>query len=117
MQQPLSSKQPGVKEVTKAMQQLDQTTHQNTSVAQQSSVTALTLKAQAKDLSLAVEDLMAVVDGAQKSNPRDNVVQFNKNLSKSHTSDVSEKQPVSTLQASGYDSAIPSSDDSRFEDL
>ncbi len=47
------------------MQQLDQTTHQNTSVAQESSSMAKRLKSQADGLNNAVVELMAVVTGSK----------------------------------------------------
>ena len=53
----------GVQEVTKAMQQLDTTNHQNAVVAQESSNTAQKLKIYADNLNQTVNELMAIVEG------------------------------------------------------
>lgn len=53
----------GVRGVTKAIQQLDQTTHQNTSIAQESSAMAKKLKNQADHLNEAVNELISVSQG------------------------------------------------------
>lgn len=53
----------GVKEVTGAMQQLDSTTHQNTSVAQESFSMANKLKEQASGLNGTVDELMKLIAG------------------------------------------------------
>jgi methyl-accepting chemotaxis protein len=56
----------GVQEVTKAMQLLDQTTHKNTSVAQESSQMAKKLKEQAEGLNQGVIELKNLVAGSKE---------------------------------------------------
>ncbi len=53
----------GVQEVTKAMQQLDSTTHQNSDIARSSSQNAEKLNVQAEELNSAIEELLSVVSG------------------------------------------------------
>ncbi|MBT3984133.1 MAG: methyl-accepting chemotaxis protein [Bacteriovoracaceae bacterium] len=111
----------GVKQVTKAMQQLDETTHQNSSVAQQSSEMAGQLKAQADSLGSAIEELMAIVgaggekvvvkEKSTKKEQRENVVDFKKSKHKEVLALGGE------VKVSGLDTSIPSEDDPRFEDL
>lgn len=121
----------GVQEVTKAMQQLDQTTHQNTTVANESSNMATKLKDQADGLNHAVESLMAIVNGKISSsqnfyehnhnnfengksdeNNSSNIISFQKDEKNEQVSKSSEG-----VKVSGMDTVIPSGDDSRFEDL
>jgi methyl-accepting chemotaxis protein len=113
----------GVQEVTKALQQLDQTTHQNTSVAQESSTMAKKLKFQADSLNSIVVDLMAVVTGNgsfdMEQEPRSS-------MSENDTKVIalSRRLPQKThvkgntkLKVSGFDTEIPDESDDRFEDL
>ena len=53
----------GVQEVTNSIQDLDQTTHQNSTLANQSSEVAEVLKSQAKGLENTVSELMEIVNG------------------------------------------------------
>jgi methyl-accepting chemotaxis protein len=120
----------GVREVTTAMQQLDQTTHQNTNVAQKSSIMASNLKGQANDLNSAVYDLLKLVspgtdsvDSSLVSNDLGN----NKASTEERASNVvnftssPSHQPQSKggkgIKVAGLDTVIPSADDDRFEDL
>ncbi|MFN8369271.1 MAG: methyl-accepting chemotaxis protein [Bacteriovoracaceae bacterium] len=118
----------GVQEVTKAMQQLDQTTHQNTSVAQETSAMARKLKNQADNLNGSVNELIAVISGSGKVNlpninhtitqkPVENHKHDNKviKLPKKKSSETIAHKPG--IKVSGLDTEIPSESDSRFEDL
>jgi methyl-accepting chemotaxis protein len=114
-----SEQSTGVQEVTKAMQQLDQTTHQNTTVAQESSVMAKKLKSQADDLNYAVNELMQVVTGSEKEGVIGQVVEAQE---ESNLVSLGRKRPASSsrvrgLKVSGLDTEVPREDDSRFEDL
>ncbi len=53
----------GVQEITRAMQQLDEVSHENTSIAQSSSELALSLKASANHMDNVVHQLVAIVEG------------------------------------------------------
>lgn len=57
----------GVSEVRKAMQQLDQAMHLNTSASQEASVKANELNGNASRLNLAVEELFEIVSGPNRS--------------------------------------------------
>lgn len=116
----------GVKEVTKAMQQLDQTTHQNTSVAQQSSTTSKKLKNQADMLNDIIGELLGVVDGGrshyQKSNS--NIISIKKTARDKKKSAIPNEKvspPAPTnpgsIKVAGFDSEVPLHIDDRFEDL
>ncbi len=114
----------GVQEVTRAMQQLDQTTHKNTTVAQESSEMATRLKEQADGLSKVALDLMEVVNGVgslgnshfahkgQYHSPEgENGVVIDLPERKKHGAESS------TLKVSGLDTEIPNGSTGRFEDL
>ncbi len=125
-----SEQSTGVNEVTSAMQQLDQVTHQNTSAAQSSASMASQLKASAKHLNTAVDDLIKMVDGNSDSHlyrdqnsGKPSGLGKAKNASVQDLTDYREQQskqtfePREQLKVSGSDTAIPSEDDPRFEDL
>ena len=121
----------GVKEVTRAMQEVDQTTHQNTAVAQQSSFMANDLKKQADGLNKVVNELLGVVNGGLENsemsmfkdkdtlpmeNTQDNIISISKEKSSKDTEVRSEHFEVA--KASGSDLGdVPSMSDPRFEDL
>ncbi len=118
----------GVKEVTKAMQQLDQTTHQNTSVAQESSSMARKLKSQADDLNSAVQELMEVITGDDKENNRHhflvkkeetdlNIVSLKEKKESRESKRPETINAKKSIKVSGLDTEIPDESDSRFEDL
>lgn len=122
----------GVREVTKAMQQLDQSSHENTTVAQESSKMATTLNEQATFLSSAVKELNDIVGVGMEEEPEhhddhhwkeqsfeaehSNVVEFTP-AARVEVEPVQEVQPVEEVKVSGLDTAVPQADDPRFEDL
>lgn len=118
-----SEQSTGVQEVTKAMQQLDRTTHQNTTVAQQSTIMANELKTQAVVLDNAVSELISVIDGRKKNNEepkgkqgqkmQENVLPLNQK--KEQLKKV--KNAKKEVKVAGLDTTVPTYDDSRFEDL
>jgi methyl-accepting chemotaxis protein len=120
-----SEQSTGVQEVTKAMQQLDQTTHKNTTVAQESSVMAKNLKSQASGLNAAVKELLAVVSGDStggsyqqvKSSEYQKSSDDSKVLTMPTFSQDSGENRSSSLKVSGLDTEIPDESDDRFEDL
>ena len=60
----------GIREITKALTQLDQVGHQNTAASQQASASAQELNNQVVELRLMVEKLNVVMSGAKESNIR-----------------------------------------------
>ena len=106
----------GVQEVTKAMQQLDQTMLRNTSVANQSAEMATELNSQADQLNSAVVDLMGLVSGEKVSHTssqgtaNNNVVQLH-----SKKSEIKHEQPMKKV--SGESTTVSDDFDARFEDL
>tara|TARA_Y100000590_G_scaffold432506_1_gene548596 strand:- start:3092 stop:5212 length:2121 start_codon:yes stop_codon:yes gene_type:complete len=128
----------GVKEVTKAMQNLDQVSHQNTAAANDSSETARKLKDQSSGLQSAVEELVRMVNGSNSTTNNNkvssnvshqkqkvtNIVEFKSKPSKKVKENVKsnkiikrENSKVQELKVVGMDSGIPSENDPRFEDL
>jgi methyl-accepting chemotaxis protein len=112
-----SEQSTGVQEVTKAMQLLDQTTHQNTSVAKESSEMSRNLHEQADELNAAVKDLMEVIGVKNKNSGR------SKDRSEKYAEvvalNVKQKKPdeVGHLKATGSDNRTLTLDESQFEDL
>jgi len=116
----------GVREVTKAMQQLDQVTHQNTTVAQQSSVLAQKIKMQSEEVQSAVAILLGIIHGSAENHDK---IQGLTKLKKSSSSDSNVisfqkknkfSESLITKKASGDDLSevnVPKSDDPRFEDV
>jgi len=111
----------GVNEITKAMQQLDRTTHKNTSVAQQSSSMSKKLNSHASELNEAVNELFEVVNGESLGRPSNNIIYMpQKPEAEATLEENAEGRSVASsqgLKVSGLDTVIPSSQDPRFEDL
>lgn len=125
-----SEQSTGVQEVTKAMQQLDETTHRNTSAANESSQMSQHLNSQAEDLNRFVAELLTLVNGggpdapgaapvlktrpdhSQTMRPTGQLLEM---TSKNHL--VEKQVSTPTKKVSGLDTGIPSEDDPRFEDL
>lgn len=125
----------GVREVTKAMQQFDQTTHQNTTVAQSSSHMSVQLKHQAENLNSIVNELTTIIYGGHKppakainhvpnskSNESQNIISLKKHKPKEKSEPNTQKVKVEkvekkNLKISGTDSEVPLADDPRFEEL
>lgn len=105
----------GVREVTVAMQQLDQTTHQNTTVAQKTSTMANSLRKQSGRLNDNAIELIKIITGKTvvetKSVKADSV---DKNVDSDLKNLV--ESNIANRKASGVN-AMPSFDDSRFEDV
>ena len=120
-----SEQSTGVKEVTKAMQQLDTTMHQNSSVAERSNMMSTSLKQQSVGLYNAVSELTKIISGTtsthiHKTTTENNTNHFSSNVLKLPTqinSNEEEKKPAGEmLRASGMND-VPSANDSRFKDL
>ncbi len=120
-----SEQSTGVQEVTKAMQQLDETTHRNTSLAQESSEMAKNLKSHADQLTLAIDELKGIIGGdeAEKKSKKNSssvegagkVIEITGLASRKV--EVSEPRATRQVKVSGLDVSIPDQDDSRFEDI
>lgn len=119
----------GVKEVTKAMQQLDQVMHQNTTVSEQSSNMANNLQEQSVKLHDAVGDLSYIVSGTkiQRATHQNIETELSSSL-EHHTSNnvismenkknhVKKTLKVEKISATGTDGAVPLANDPRFTDL
>lgn len=120
----------GVREVNKAMSELDLVTQSNTSVAQDSSLTAQNLKTQSERLHNLVEKLSYLVKGPSIRNEKESVevnktdtedhIQIAKVLnfkfeSKENKNPKPEKNEEKKV--SGLDFVIPEKDDPRFKDV
>lgn len=107
----------GVIEVNKAMQQLDQTTHQNTTVAQETSSMAQKVKQQSLDLRGAVNELLSVISGKQdESSHSSNNNQDNGNLLNFQNKEEKHHAPQkSEVKIASGQNVSPSDD--MFEDL
>lgn len=120
----------GVNEINKAMNQLDQVTQANATVTQHTATSADQLKNQNTQMGKIIEDLVHAVEGnavAQKHGPSTNaqstvqkghepatsakVLSFPKKEVKKQAAVYAEKKVV------GSDIAVPSRDDSRFEEV
>jgi methyl-accepting chemotaxis protein len=113
----------GVREVTSAIQQLDQTTHQNTNVAQKSSVMATTLRGQADGLNSAVAELMDLVSpGENSKGSTGSVPESSGSVDRTNVVELVQKDRTyerdgQEVRVAGLDTVIPSGSDDRFEDL
>jgi methyl-accepting chemotaxis protein len=122
----------GVQEVTKAIQEIDQTNHQNAAVAAQANAMAEKLHHQADELNSAINELVLLVGGHNKININvapgqgadngffnqqaklENVIAMpeNKQNGKKLSADFSK-----TKKVVGLETEVPASNDPRFEDL
>jgi methyl-accepting chemotaxis protein len=134
----------GVGEITKAMNQLEQVTTQNSSIAQKSATNSVQLKREAEGLSGMVGELLSAVNGsgspsvkAAPSTPKTEVaITAKKEAKTSQTVDEKPKKAKAESKASSTkvdlkaktekkepkvsidtDLGVPQSDDPRFEDL
>lgn len=109
----------GVREVTVAMQQLDQTTHQNTMVAQKTSVMANSLKQQSGRLNNNAIELIKIITGKsvvrKESNPTESTKEMN-NIVPFETKNE-KYPPVNMRKVKTANADFPPYDDSRFEDV
>jgi methyl-accepting chemotaxis protein len=121
----------GVAEINKAMNQLDQVTQKNTSVAQQAATSSIQLTSQSTELRNMVQDLFYLVSGstegssgAGKMSTKPEVSSYRVGnvvsmLPKKKTSEDSER-PLKKAVGAGFEdspSSLPSKDDPRFEDV
>lgn len=115
----------GVQEVNKVMQQLDETTHRNTSVAQDSSTMAKNLRSHAEELDQVILELKAIVSGNGGSEVKHEVGPLPENKADNVVS-LPDKKPAiepksqaaaPTKKASGFESNVPDESDPRFEDF
>lgn len=115
----------GIREISKAVGQLDIVTQQNTAVSQQSSAAAEQLSAQAIELNDVVNNLTAIVQG-QASHGQTERHQFVRPEKKSQRSGKvlsmkkkeSFHQSTSPLKkAAGHDVEVPDANDPRFEEV
>ncbi len=106
----------GVSEITKAMNQLDQVTQQNTAAASSSSDTAVGIKSKTERFAEVVGDLTHVVFG--KSSKTIKPMATTKSTSVVEMKLYKKKHaPAPALKKASGDDTMPSSDDSRFEDV
>jgi len=113
----------GVREITKAMAELDQVTQSNSSIANESASTASGLREQSERLTRFVEDLSFIVEGRVVDAPA------KAPIAARHSAEVvsisklkNEKKQKSeykraTKKVVGLDSEAPNANDSRFEDV
>jgi methyl-accepting chemotaxis protein len=127
----------GVREVNKAMSELDIVTHANSDTAQKSSSAAKDLKSQSERLNALVEELNSLVEGeGVKSYVVHDVPKTNKDLPAASSKalpanvlamkktppvvkqePVKKSEPSSLKKVSGIDYTIPEKDDPRFDDI
>jgi methyl-accepting chemotaxis protein len=127
----------GVREVNKAMSELDIVTHANSDTAQKSSSAAKDLKSQSERLNALVEELNSLVEGeGVKSNVIHDIPKLNKDLPAANSKalppnvlamkktpslvkeEIVKKSESSSLKkVSGIDYTIPEKDDPRFDDI
>ena len=127
----------GVREVNKAMSELDLVTHANSDTAQKSSVAAKDLKSQSERLNALVEELNILVEGESISSPvfteaprplkeqppvaakvlPSNVIALKKTEPKIKPEAVKKSEPVNLKKVVGIDYIIPEKDDPRFDDI
>ncbi|MFN8791898.1 MAG: methyl-accepting chemotaxis protein [Bdellovibrionales bacterium] len=114
----------GIKEISKAVGQMEQVTQQNSAAAQSSSSSAEQLRAQAEALNGIVQDLMVEVNGrvtdpseehAKPATSPSNTVPFRKKTRAETKSAHARTFPTSSKRAVGAD-VVPSSDDPGFEE-
>lgn len=105
----------GVQEITKAIAQLDQVTQQNTTSSSESANAAEILSAQAEELNLVVGSLVQAINGRVVE-----VVKKENRLHRQKTAPVKisidKKRPTKGTSEKITVNALPSSNDSRFED-
>lgn len=113
----------GVREISTAVGQLDVVTQQNTVVSQQAAVSAEQLSSQAQQLKNVVAQLSSLVigSGSSKSVSEDlnhQQSQGGRVINMSHAVKQAKlKSPSNFKKVAGSDVEIPSSDDTRFEDV
>ena len=113
----------GVSEINKAINQLDQVTHQNTAVAQQAASSAEALSAQSSELKQMVGDLFCLINGTEAVVKKEEKQTPNKVVSldkKREEVKKSKDVPGSRKKVAGGETmnvGVPSQDDSRFEDV
>jgi methyl-accepting chemotaxis protein len=127
----------GVREVNKAMSELDLVTHANSDTAQKSSVAAKDLKSQSERLNALVEELNILVEGESTSSPifaeaprpikeqapvaakvlPSNVIALKKTEPKIKPEAVKKADPTNFKKVVGIDYIIPEKDDPRFDDI
>lgn len=93
----------GVVQVSKAMEQLDQATHQNATAAQSAEAIIAKLKVNSNDLSTTVDDLLFLVNPGSKSASTRSKVEVT-------------KKPVVVKKAKD-EVSVPDENDSRFEEI
>lgn len=109
----------GVSEVNKAMTELDQVTQNNSIIAQDSAKAASTLEDQATRLNTLVTELTRIVGGKNDASevpvkPKKDQVHVNNVIPL--VKPVPKEVTHTKRAVAGLDTAIPASDDSRFED-
>lgn len=108
----------GIREISKAVGQMEQVTQQNTSVAQSSAASAEQLRSQAEVLSSIVDNLVIVVSGSKKGQVKPvsrkeqkaKVVAFPKQKA---VAPVANFEPVKKVANADF---VPSADDAGFEE-
>lgn len=70
----------GVKEISKAMQQLDHSTHKNTDIAHDVSQKTQEMDLQAKDVVHAADELNKIINGSENDVNHDNIISINKTI-------------------------------------
>lgn len=115
----------GIREISKAVGQLDIVTQQNTAVSQQSSTAAEQLSAQAVDLNEVVNTLTSLVQGqsgkpaSQKHRPSNSArkSQGSARVLEMKKKDKHSAQTAPLKKAAGHDVDVPDANDPRFEDV
>jgi len=125
----------GIQEVTKAMGQLDQVTHQNSAVATQTATAAESLNAQSESMKNLVVDLRVVVQGNNKTSPiekteKSKTKKFAEaapkspgvgkvvSLAKHRKTNTEDPEPASEgKRVVGSDISVPLANDPRFNDI
>ncbi len=115
----------GVENIASAMNQLDQVTHVNTSIASQTAMNSSTLAKQATDLNDIVGALESLVNGNKNNSTAvsnykkpDNVYTLDAKKSKAKTEkEEVQLEVVSQVVGESFSDGPPSRDDDRFEDV
>lgn len=110
----------GIREISKAVGQMEEVTQQNSAAAQAASAAAEQLNAQSQELNGIVNTLVNVVDGLGKKpvlheeKPKGSVIKFRKNETTKVASHTPE--PETFKKVSGGDFVTPSADDPGFRE-
>ena len=115
----------GIKEVAKAMSQLDEMTHSTSTISIEALQSSEVLNTESKRLAEVVDDLSSLVSGGKAIPRKENVVNISERRENNKNEEnielreevVTADSPTVTKKAVGSSLDVPSADDERFEDV